>query len=155
MRRRYFFITCTIALQVTSACNHKDAATPTAARVSHVRGQPRVTTTASKMEQVNITEAKNPTPVKKEATPASINPSVSKEKPTKPVVSKPERAAILAPGGPIVVDLVLTIDGRPHANLFDDVINQVLKAADSDKDGHPTWRELANNKEYLAGQGAN
>jgi Ca2+-binding EF-hand superfamily protein len=155
MRRHFAFIIGTIALQVTLGCNRNDVATPTAARVSDVRGQPSVTTTASKMEQVKITEAKNPIPVKKEPTPASIKPSVDREKQTKPFVSKPERAAILAPGGPIVVDLVVAIDGRPHANLFDDVINQVLKAADSDKDGHPTWRELANSKDYLERQGAN
>src|SRR4029079_11900389 len=64
-----------------------------------------------------------------------------------------ERMAILTPGGPIVVDVLVTVDGRSHTALFDEAVSQVLAAADSDKDGHATWKELAANKEYYKGQG--
>src|SRR3954469_8795846 len=63
--------------------------------------------------------------------------------------------AILTPGGPIVVDVLVTIDGRPLADVFEEVVHQVLNAATPKKDGHPTWKDLAANKEYLAAQGEN
>ena len=60
-----------------------------------------------------------------------------------------ERVAILTPGGPLLVDVSLTIGGRPHTETFDAAIKQVLDAGDTDGDGGPTWKEFAANRKYL------
>jgi Ca2+-binding EF-hand superfamily protein len=69
-----------------------------------------------------------------------------------PPKNHPERIAILTPGGPLLVDVTLTIDGHPANESFEKLIDGVLAAADTDKDKHPTWKELAANEEYLKGQ---
>ena len=63
-----------------------------------------------------------------------------------------ERIAILMPGGPLLVDVCLMLDGRPHTVVFDELVQQVIVAGDTDQDGQPTWRELASNKEFVATQ---
>lgn len=64
---------------------------------------------------------------------------------------KPERIILLTPGGPLLVDVVLMLDGRPHGALLAEQIDAALAAADSDGDGTPTWNELLANADYLAG----
>ncbi len=64
----------------------------------------------------------------------------------------PERIAILTPGGPLIVDVTLTIDGHPANEPFEKLIDGVLAAATSDKDKRPTWKALAANEEYLKEQ---
>lgn len=61
-----------------------------------------------------------------------------------------ERIAVFTLGGPLIVDVVITLDGRPHTAPFEELVRKALAAADSDRDGRPTWRELAANEEYLA-----
>ena len=69
----------------------------------------------------------------------------------KPEPPKPERVAIFAPGGPLLVDVTMTLDGRPYNQAFDEQLAALLKAADSDGDGAATWQELMDNDEYLKG----
>ncbi len=98
------------------------------------------------------------------ATPASSkSPQSVASKPAEPEPEKPsetvaddnkagacERLAILTLGGPLLVDVSVTLDGRPHNAVFDEQVKQVLDAADTDKDGRATWKELATNDNYLA-----
>src|SRR5262245_33422343 len=51
-----------------------------------------------------------------------------------PPVSK-ERIVLLAPGNPIIIELRLTIDGRPHTEALQRLVEEVLKLADTDGDG--------------------
>ncbi|BBO33888.1 hypothetical protein [Lacipirellula parvula] len=64
----------------------------------------------------------------------------------------PERIAILTPGGPLLVDVTMTLDGRPFNEAFEARIDALLAAADSDGDGMPMWKELLENKTYLEEQ---
>jgi hypothetical protein len=61
----------------------------------------------------------------------------------------PERIAILTPGGPLLVDVTMTLDGRPYNEAFDKRIDELLAAADTDGDGGATWQELLDNAKYL------
>lgn len=72
----------------------------------------------------------------------------------KPEPPKPERVAIFTPGGPLLVDVTMTLDGRPYNAAFDEQLAALLKAADTDDDGAATWQELMDNEEYLAGGAA-
>ncbi len=71
------------------------------------------------------------------------------EKPAVPP-DRPERLLVLTPGAPLIIDVSITLDGRPHAAAFDELVKQVLDAADTDKDGRATWKEFVANKEFLA-----
>lgn len=75
----------------------------------------------------------------------------SKAAEPKPEPPKPERVAILTPGGPLLIDVTMTLDGRPFNQAFDEQLAALLKAADSDEDGAATWKELMDNDEYLKG----
>ncbi len=67
----------------------------------------------------------------------------------KPEPPKPERVAIFTPGGPLLVDVTMTLDGHPYNQAFDEQLAALLKAADSDGDGAATWQELMENDEYV------
>ena len=67
----------------------------------------------------------------------------------KPEPPKPERVAIFTPGGPLLVDVTMTLDGRPYNEAFDKRIDELLAAADTDGDGGATWQELLDNSKYL------
>jgi hypothetical protein len=67
----------------------------------------------------------------------------------KPEPPKPERMAIFTPGGPLLVDVAMTLDGRPYNQAFDEQLTALLKAADADDDGVATWKELMDNDDYL------
>jgi hypothetical protein len=60
-----------------------------------------------------------------------------------------ERVAILTPGGPLLVDVRMTLDGKPVGAALARLVDDVLAAADSDGDGRPTWQELSENNAFL------
>lgn len=60
-----------------------------------------------------------------------------------------ERFVILSPGGPLVVELRMTIDGQPFRAPREELIDQVLKLADRDGDGRPTWEEVFSDRKQL------
>ncbi len=64
------------------------------------------------------------------------------------------RVAVLTPGGPLIVDVSLQIDGRRQQDVFEQLINGVLAAADTDHDKRLTWKELAANDKFLKEQQA-
>ena len=61
--------------------------------------------------------------------------------PVVPPISR-ERIVLLAPGNPIIIELQLTIDGRPHTEALERLVDEVLKIADTDGDGRTMWKEL-------------
>lgn len=61
------------------------------------------------------------------------------------------RILLLLPGGPMIVDLQLSLDGQPIEKGIDSLIHRVLEAADTNQDGRSTWDELIQNDEFLAG----
>ena len=63
-----------------------------------------------------------------------------------------ERIAILTPGGPLLVDVRLTLDGKPYDSGLAHLVKEVLAAGDTDGDKRPTWKELSGNTEYVEKQ---
>jgi hypothetical protein len=66
-----------------------------------------------------------------------------------------ERVAVLTPGGPVLIDVRLTLDGQPQGAGLQRLVEKVLGAADSDDDGRPTWKELVDNRAALPDQTRN
>ncbi len=64
----------------------------------------------------------------------------------------PERILLLAQGGPLLIDVSLTIDGRPYEKGLAALIDRVLKAGDTDDDGRCTWLEWSENEKFLQGE---
>jgi Ca2+-binding EF-hand superfamily protein len=90
------------------------------------------------------------------ATPAVVEKPSEPSQPSAAVADKTEalsceRIVVFTLGGPLVMDVAVTLDGRPHDAVFDEQVKKVLDAADTDKDSRPTWKELAANQEYLTG----
>ncbi|MFV1967023.1 MAG: hypothetical protein ACC628_16475 [Pirellulaceae bacterium] len=82
---------------------------------------------------------------------ASDSTDASDAEETPPRESK-ERAILLAPGGPIVIDFLVTVDGLAHHVALDRLINEELIAADANRDGRAKWREVANSPRFRYGQ---
>lgn len=82
--------------------------------------------------------------------PAPDNEAVAAE--TKPA---PKRFILLAPSGPLIVDLVLRINGEAYEVTHERLVEEALAAADEDQDGQPTWEEVANSPRFAYGQFGN
>jgi len=109
-----------------------------------------------KVDKQNDDKEATKEPIETPAAPAieATEPSVAKTDDPKHVESPvpaplPERIAILTPGGPLLVDVRLTIAGEPHTKAFDALVKRVLDAGDSDRDGRSTWKELVADRAYL------
>jgi Ca2+-binding EF-hand superfamily protein len=63
-----------------------------------------------------------------------------------------ERFALLTPGGPLIVQASLTIDGRPFRMAREELIGEMIAAADKDKDGQTTWAEAASSQRFTLGR---
>lgn len=98
-----------------------------------------------------------PTGTEKDRKPApvpegSADDALSQAKPEpKKAATKPERIAIFTPGGPLLMDVAMTLDGHPYNEAFDAQLAALMKAADSDGDGTATWKELMDNETFLKG----
>lgn len=60
-----------------------------------------------------------------------------------------DRMLILAPGGPIVLQTNAFIDGLTQQEVRDKIIDEILKQADTDRDGKSTWKEALDNPRFL------
>ncbi len=56
-----------------------------------------------------------------------------------------ERLLLLLPGGPVIVEAAITIDGKPFRAFREEVVAQALENADADKDGKVSWEECLKN----------
>jgi Ca2+-binding EF-hand superfamily protein len=63
-----------------------------------------------------------------------------------------ERLLLLVPGGPLIVDLILTVEGQAHDAALRRIVSEEMAAADLDADGQTTWREVANHTPFRHGQ---
>jgi Ca2+-binding EF-hand superfamily protein len=66
-----------------------------------------------------------------------------------------ERFLLFTPTNPLIVDVELTIDGQPHLAAMEKLVDEVLKLGDTDGDGRPTWKEVAESKRFKYGQFGN
>ena len=62
-----------------------------------------------------------------------------------------QRLAWLSPSGPVVVELQMTIDGKPFRAADERMIDDVLAAADRNRDGRATWGEVFADPKRLLG----
>jgi hypothetical protein len=69
-------------------------------------------------------------------------------------VSK-ERIVLLAPLNPFILEFQLTIDGQPHTGALERLMDEVIKLADTDGDGRPSWKEVTSSKRFKYGQFGN
>lgn len=60
-----------------------------------------------------------------------------------------ERLLLLMPGGPLVVDVWITIAGRPHREGFGEIVDAAWQAGDTNGDGRKTWKEWRANESYF------
>lgn len=89
-----------------------------------------------------------------EITDSSASESAADPSTAEPAVSK-ERIILLAPLNPFIIEFHFTIDGQPHTQALERLVDDVLKLADTDADGRPTWKEVTTSKRFKYGQFGN
>jgi Ca2+-binding EF-hand superfamily protein len=85
--------------------------------------------------------------------PATVGPAAETAPPAPTFAT--ERIVLLAPMNPVLVEFQLSIDGRPHTQALERLVAEVLKVADADGDGRPTWKEVTESKRFKYGQFGN
>ncbi len=82
-----------------------------------------------------------------------------KENPTEEAPAKPaagvERFVLYTQRSPLIVEVELRIGGGSHSEALASLVAEVIKAADTDGDGRPTWKELTESKRFIYGQFGN
>ena len=63
-----------------------------------------------------------------------------------------ERFALLTPGGPLIIEVAMTIDGQPYRVAREKLVDQRIADADKDKDGKATWDEALKATRFTAGR---
>jgi Ca2+-binding EF-hand superfamily protein len=63
-----------------------------------------------------------------------------------------ERFLLLLPGGPLVVQVALTVDGKPFRTAREALIDEMLAAVDTDKGGKATWQEAFRSPAFTLGR---
>ncbi|HET6881701.1 MAG TPA: hypothetical protein VFI31_16175 [Pirellulales bacterium] len=102
-----------------------------------------------------VVEPSPQAPIEPEAKPVSQPPepestnAVQEELPEEAMSDSPpaddlasERMLLLLPAGPLLVELRMTIDGQPFRTAREDLVDHVLRLADRNGDGRPTWGEI-------------
>jgi Ca2+-binding EF-hand superfamily protein len=65
-----------------------------------------------------------------------------------PVQEAGERILMFTKGGPVVIEVFVTIDGQPYLTAQGRLVDELLKMADSSGDGMPTWDELIAHPQF-------
>ena len=139
------------------------AAEPPRARVvvqqSKVNVKPKVTNKQEQNRQVvadKAKEAKRKLRVVRaqaaaalQARQSSRNPGVAKDVDRK---DASKRGLVLTPAGPIVIEFRIMVDGKPYRELTESIVDEMMKDADTDKDGKATWKEAVANARFGFGR---
>ncbi len=62
------------------------------------------------------------------------------------------RLLLLTPGGPLLVETSVLLDGQPFRMAREKLIDDLMAEADTDKDGTPTWKEAFDNPRFASGR---
>lgn len=87
-------------------------------------------------------EAKTTLPTEPNAQAETKDEAKAAEPGAPPPNYSAERLLLFTPAGPLVVELKLTIDGKPYDAERDAVIDDLLELADRNHDGKPMWDEV-------------
>jgi Ca2+-binding EF-hand superfamily protein len=120
---------------------------PASALVDSPSAETTIATVAAKSEP---TAAVPPPDVIAPTAAAANKPAATVEDESGPE-AKPaaERIAILTPGGPLLVDVRISVGGEPLTKFHEALVRRVLEVGDSDHDGRSTWKELVADRTYL------
>lgn len=165
-----------------SGCNRKVAQSPSAAppnpepqveqHVAHPAEEPvEVTATEAKpAEEEKAVVEEDPDAGPGEATEAGATEKDSKnvdEGETEPDANASEaevaeedelpreRILLLTRDGPLVIDVVMMIDGEAYPQAFEAVLDRAMSEADTDDDGDSKWTEMLDNPKFAYGQFGN
>ncbi len=140
---RRLSILLSLALALTVGCRRSEPPKPQAA--AEVEPKPAAAESEPKSEAIEslkvAAEAEEPEPEPR------VEPEPAFEWPDEELR---ERIILIAPGGPLVVDVWLSIDGRSHREGVEEIIDTALAAGDTNGDGRKTWKEWRENVEYFS-----
>ncbi len=139
-----------VLLWFAVACNRSSPPSPA---VAHEPKQTQTPATGADHSDQTKPEGEA---VQREVKPTATSDGAGAESsiPAAKVVSR-ERIVLFAPGGPLLIDMNITIDGQPLDAAVDEMIDEVLRLADTNSDGNPTWDELVECPRFVYGQFGN
>jgi Ca2+-binding EF-hand superfamily protein len=143
---RFTAILMGLVFIVATGCGRAPVAAPASPAVSKAKATapPKTTKDAATAKPAAATpEATSPSPEASKSSEVAAAHQTEKEQ------VACERIVIFTLDGPLIADVAVTLDGRPLTAVFDEQVKKVLDAADTDKDGRATWKELAST-DYLA-----
>ncbi|MCI0359306.1 MAG: hypothetical protein L0211_12580, partial [Planctomycetaceae bacterium] len=132
----------------------RPAVSPVAAAADEARAAAEAAA-AKKAEEDKAAEQSAAQTSAAQASQPAEQPDASATASPPPPTFATERILLLAPRNPLVVEFQLSIDGLPHTQALGRLVEEVLKVADTDGDGRPTWKEVTESKRFKYGQFGN
>lgn len=112
--------------------------------------QPQTTTSEAEPPALPADQAKAEVDEEAETESAAAE-IVDAPKLQEPAPRQPERFVVFARGGPLILDVLLTVDDEPYDAAITALVDRVIQAGDTDGDGRATWAEWRENEEFLQG----
>jgi Ca2+-binding EF-hand superfamily protein len=82
---------------------------------------------------------------------ASVQPIVVRKE-VNPDKDDTERFVLLLPGGPMLIEATMLLDGKSFRVVREDLITEMIKFADKDEDGKSTWAEAIKSPRFTMGR---
>ncbi|MGE0607751.1 MAG: hypothetical protein AB7O62_11725 [Pirellulales bacterium] len=135
---------CLAAVMLAGCFNSSPPAPPPAA--APVAVQPAAVEPPETEEAADDSSA-SPTADEPSATEYAAPPALSAAQ----LDESSERLLILSPTGPLLVRVLILLDGQPWRRELSQDVDRLLAAADTDGDGTPLWPEAAASEAFDAG----
>jgi Ca2+-binding EF-hand superfamily protein len=135
----------------------KEPAKAESAKAEPANKEPAAATPSATVEQ----KPSDPTQLASATTPSvlkakdSTNKATATEDAPAVPVEPAERILLLTPGGPLVIDVILQLEGQNFEEALGRLADDAFKTADEDGDGKTTWEDLANNPRFRSGEFGN
>lgn len=131
-----------IALFV-GGCDRSPSAAPPVTVTKPVVASSQVTTPEqpSPAAENQITEPANTEPVVEAAPPST---------PAEPPREPGERLLVLAPGGPLIVEVHVLIDGQSVRSVRERLVDELLRMGEKEGEGQPLWSVAMENPRFSA-----
>ena len=96
-------------------------------------------------DPTDVVPAKPTDQVKTEIAASAAADELTTASTAKTIAGSRERLLLFAPDGPLLIEFVISVSGRPLNDWMQSILDDAMQLADTDNDGRTLWSEVAEN----------
>ncbi len=153
----WWMLSLLLSLALSTGCQQKAPPAKPAIKKPPGKAAARATSPKQPSATKRKTGPAEPSDASPQDEPTAGKATAENQPPEQPPFDAPratERLLVFTPEGPLIVDLVLSIDGRPYRDAREKLIEQMIASADSDGDEQLRWTEALDSPWFAFEQAA-